>query len=224
MNAVTVGSGLQVASSGNLGASNHGGKTVTLTSSNPAVLLSPDNVTAGTNQIQVFVPNNSTSFSYYVQGLEGHAADTVTATITASASGFTDGTGTVAVVPAAFDVIGLPATPTGGSADVAFYVRVGIANNTYQFLTQLQAVRAGAPAPLTVTVSSNNASSGTLVVTAGPAATQQLQIPAQQFNTPTNVAAGGVAFRPVATGQVTVTTTIPGLVGTTSAVTVVNVQ
>ncbi|HTH64902.1 MAG TPA: hypothetical protein VL563_09445, partial [Gemmatimonadales bacterium] len=223
VNAVTVGSGLQVGAGGNLGASNHGGKLVSIISSNPAVLVSPNTTTPGTDSIAVFVPNNSTSFSFVVQGIEGHT-DTVTAAITAKASGFTDGSGTAAVVPPAFDVIGLPSTPTAGSADVAFYVRVGIANSTYQFLTQLQAVRAGAPAALTATITSNAPTIGTLVVTAGPGATQTVTIPALQTNSPTTVATGGVAFRPVATGPVTITTTISGYVGTASAITLIDVQ
>jgi hypothetical protein len=223
VNAVTVGSGLQVAASGSLGASDHGGKTVTLTSSNGALLLSPNSTTPGSSSITVFVADNNTVFNYTVQGLEGQS-DTVTATITATASGFTDGTGTGAVVPPAFDVIGLPATPTAGGADVNFYVRVGIANSTYAFLTQLQAVRAGAPAPLTVTITSNAPSIGTLVVTAGPNVTQQVQILATQTNSPTSVSVGGVAFRPLAPGSVTVTSTIPGFIATPTAVTTVNVQ
>ncbi|MGH7895816.1 MAG: beta strand repeat-containing protein, partial [Candidatus Binatia bacterium] len=223
VNAATVGSGLQVGAFGNLGASNHGGTTVTLTSSNAAVLLSPNTTTAGSSSITVFVPNNSTGFSYTVQGLEGRT-DTVTAAITATASGFTDGIGTVQAVPPAFDVIGLPPTPTAGGPDVTFYVRVGIANSTGAFLTQLQAVRAGAPASLTVTITSNGPSIGTLVVTAGPNATQQVQILATQTNSPTSVSAGGVAFRPLASGTVIVTTTIPGFIATPTAVTTVNVQ
>jgi hypothetical protein len=223
VNAVTVGSGLQVGASGSLGASDHGGKIVTLTSSNGALLLSPNSTTPGTSSITVSVPDNNTVFSYVVQGLEGQS-DTVTATITATASGFTDGVGTGAVVPPAFDVNGLPPTPTAGGADVNFYVRVGVANSTYAFLTQLQAVRAGAPAPLTVTITSNAPAIGTLVVTAGPNATQQVQILATQTNSPTTVGAGGVAFRPVAPGSVTVTSTIPSFIGTATAVTTVNVQ
>ena len=224
MSSVTVGSGLQVQSSGNLGATNHGGTTVTLTSSNPALLLSPNSSTAGTSSINVLVPNGQTNFSFYVQGLEGQS-DTVIAAITAVGSGFTNGNGTVDVIPAAFDVINLPATPTAGGPDVSFYVRVGIANSTGAFMVQLQAVRAGAPGPLTATATSNNAGRAILVNAAGQTnATQQVQIPAGQFQSPTTVGGGGVALRPVAAGSVTITTTIPGLVGTSSAVTVITVQ
>ena len=224
VNGATVGSGLQVNASGSLGAPNHGGVTVTVRSSNGALLISPDAVTPGTSSVDIFVPNGAQFFSFYIQGLEGHATDTVTVAITATASGFTTGNGTADVVPAGFDVIGLPASPTAGGPDVAFYARTGIANQTYTFLTQLQSVRAGAPAPLDVTFSTDAVAIGPLVTSSGTAASVPLQIPVLGFNTPTSVATGGVAFRPAAAGTATITVTIPGLVGTSSAITTIVVQ
>jgi hypothetical protein len=220
----TVGSGLQVGASGNLGATNHGGTTVTLTSSNPALLLSPNATTPGTSSINLFVPNGQTFFSYVIQGLEGQA-DTVVAAITAVGSGFTNGNGTADVIPPGFDVIGLPPSPTAGGADVSFYVRVGIPNSTGQFLNQLQAVRTGGPGPLTATATTNAPAIATLVGAAGlPNASQQVQIGVQQVNSPTSVGTGGVALRPVAAGGVTITTTIPGFIGTSNAVFSLTVQ
>ena len=220
----TVGSGLQVGASGTLGATNHGGTTVTLTSSNPALLLSPNSTTAGTSSINLFVPNGQTFFSYVIQGLEGQA-DTVVAAITAVGSGFTNGNGTADVVPPGFDVIGLPANPAAGGADVSFYVRVGIPHSSGQFLTQLQAVRTGGPGPLTATATSNAPATATLVGAAGaPNASQQVQIGVQQVQSPTTVGAGGMALRPLSPGSATVTTTIPGFLGTSTAVFVLTVQ
>jgi hypothetical protein len=121
-------------------------------------------------------------------------------------------------------VIGLPSTTPVSAGDAPFYVRVGIANSTNQFLTQLQAVRTGAPGPLTVSSSSNAAATGTLVTTVGTGPNQQVQVPVQASNSPTSVANGGVAFRPVAPGTVTITTTIPGFIGTTTASFTVTVQ
>ena len=223
VNGTTVGSGLQVNASGSLGAPNHGGVTVRLISSNGALLLAPDANTPGTSFIDIVVPNGTQSFGFYLQGLEGQP-DTVTAAITATASGFTTGNGTADVVPAGFDVIGLPTSPTAGGPDVAFYVRTGVANQTYSSLTQLQNVRAGAPAPLDVTVGTDAVAIGPLVTSTGTAATVPLLIPVLSSNTPTSVATGGVAFRPAAAGAVTITTTIPGLIGTTSAITLITVQ
>jgi hypothetical protein len=223
VNPSTVGSGLQVGANGNLGAPNHGGTTVTLTSSNAALLLAPNASTPGTSSINVFVPNGTTGFGFFVQGLEGQT-DTVTAAVTAVASGFTNGNGTSNVIPSAFDVIGLPSNPAAGAADTPFYVRTGIANSTGAFLVQLQDVRAGAPAPLTVTVSSNAPAIATLVGSAGTNSTQQVQIPVLQSNSPTSVAAGGVAVRPLAAGNVVITTLIPGYFGAASSVFTITVH
>jgi hypothetical protein len=57
--------------------------------------------------------NGTQSFGFYEQGLEGQT-DTVTAAITATASGFTTGNGTADVVPAGFDVIRPAGSPTAG--------------------------------------------------------------------------------------------------------------
>ena len=83
----TVGAGLQLASGATLGASQHGGVTVTVASNNAAVLVSPDATTPGTASIQRIVPNGQTSVSYHVQGLEN---TTGTATVTISAPGFAE--------------------------------------------------------------------------------------------------------------------------------------
>ena len=52
-----------VGASGNLGASNHGGVTVTLTSGNSDLLLAPDANTASSSTLNVFVPNNQTGLA-----------------------------------------------------------------------------------------------------------------------------------------------------------------
>jgi len=216
LNTQVVGRGLQIANSGSLGAANHGGVTVQLTSSNPALLLAPDAVTPGASTTSVFVANGQTGFSYYVQGLEdAQRFDTVTVAVTGVASGFTNGNGTVDVIPPSFDVSGLPASANAGGPDDPFTVRVGRANNNNpgSFMTQLQAVRAGAPGPVTVTVSAAPTTVGTLVKTAGPAGTYTVQIPIGATTTPSSVAANGIAFRPVASGMVTLTASIPGMSG-----------
>src|SRR4029453_10644589 len=111
LSTTSVGSGLQINTSGNLGASNHGGVGVTLTSGNPALLFSPDATTPGTSSITVNVPNGQTTFFYYVQGLEGQTG-TRPVTITASATGFADGTTTINLMQGAIDLIGVPANTT----------------------------------------------------------------------------------------------------------------
>src|SRR5262249_50447275 len=66
LSATTVGAGLQRNVSGNLGASGHGGVSVTLTSSDPTkVLLQKDAATPATSSISIPVANGATGFSYY---------------------------------------------------------------------------------------------------------------------------------------------------------------
>ena len=83
-----VGAGLQSGGyTARLGATAHGGVTVRITSSNPAVLLvSPNATTVGTASVDIPVANGSTDATYYIHGIEGARG---TVTLTATASGFT---------------------------------------------------------------------------------------------------------------------------------------
>ena len=216
-----MGSGLQVGASVNLDATNHGGVTVHVASADPAVLLvSPDATTPGTASIDVVVPNGTGSFSYYVQGVEGA---TGTPAITASAPGFTTGTNTATVQQAAFELQGLPATTTTLSPDNVLYVQVGLSNSPFTSLYTVQNVRAGAPGPLTVSFTVADPAVGTLVTSAGTGTTRTAQIPSGLYYTPTTVASGGVAFRPVGGGTTTVTTALASYIATTSATRTVTV-
>jgi hypothetical protein len=216
--AVTVGSGLQVNTSFTLGAANHGGVSVQLTSSDPGVLLAPDATTAGQNQITVPVANGTQTVGFYVQGLEGRTTDTVHATVTATAPGFTNGTAIETSQQAAIDLQGIPTSTTTLSASSFAYARLGIANSINSALNQLQAVRAGAPGPLTVTFTTPPDGVGELLKKAtAPAVTQTATIAIGQFNSPTDTTSGGVAFRPLVAGNTTVGATIPGFIATTAA-------
>jgi hypothetical protein len=212
---VAVGSGLQLNASGSLGASNHGGVTLTLTSSDPSILLlSPDAVTPGTASINIPIANGSQFFGYYVQGVEGQ---TGTATITGTASGFSNGSVNETVAQPALDLQGVPATTTTLSTDNAIYARIGIPDGSNSFLVAVENVRAGAPGPLTATFVSSSPAVGTLVDTAGTAATRTAQIPIGLYYTPTAVAAGGVAFHPLTSGSTNVSVTAPGSIVMPSA-------
>ena len=91
-NGAIIGAGLQNGSwTATLGGSTHGGVTMRIASSNPAVaLVSPNATTPGTAFIDVPVADLNSGANYYLQGVEGA---TGTVTITASAPGFTSGTG-----------------------------------------------------------------------------------------------------------------------------------
>ena len=81
----------------------------------------------------------------------------------------------------------------------------------------MQNVRAGAPGPLTVSFTVADPAVGTLVTSAGTGTTRTAQIPSGLYYTPTTVASGGVAFRPVGGGTTTVTTALASYIATTSA-------
>jgi len=208
-------SGLQRSVSGSLAAPDHGGVDVVLTSSDPAVLLlSPNASTAGTTSITIPVNDGSTSFSYYVQGVE---SATGTATITATANGFTDGSNTVNVVQPGVEIQYLATSTTSLSDDDPFYAQVGIPYSGNSYLQYTLAVRAGAPGPLTVTVTSSAQTVGQLVTTDLQAGTVTVEIPEGTFRSPTTVATGGVAFDPLTAGTTTVSATIPGYIQTNYA-------
>jgi hypothetical protein len=69
---LTVGSGLQDNTSFTLGAPNHGNISVTLTSSDAGVLLSPNATTAGTGQITLPVADGVQTVGFYVQARRTH--------------------------------------------------------------------------------------------------------------------------------------------------------
>src|SRR5207237_498875 len=134
-----------------LGATQHGGVTMHIESSSPAVaLVSPNATTAGTGSIDVAVPNGSTDVSFVVQGIE-NASVPATVTITASASGFTSGTNTATVVQPALQIISLSTSLASTAADDPFQIQIGVANAAQTAVAFTQPLRTGGT-PLTVTV------------------------------------------------------------------------
>jgi len=217
VSATTVGAGLQEGQSGSLSSGNHGGIQVVVKSSNPAVaLVSPNATTPGTDSIIVAVANLATSFSYYVQGVEGQQG---AVTIRATAPGFTDGTATATVVQPAVDVIFLVTTGSAATtADDPFQVRTGYANSpTNSSMSVEQAVRAGAPGPLTVTIQLTDSTAALLKTTAVPNGAGTVTVPiqvgqARSVSGPVVPVAGSVSFDFVAVGQPFVVPTIPGYI------------
>lgn len=202
----TVGSGLQQITSGTLGVTNHGGTTVTLTSSDPTTaLLAPNDTTPGTASIQLDVPNGSSAFNFWVSGVEGQ---TGAATVTADATGFNQGAGTATVVEAGVVLSGLSANTTPLSPDDPFYASIGaVSGNSIS----VQDIRAGG-SPVTVTFTTSNAAVAALTDGSITADTVTATIPVGLYYTPTTVAGGGVALVPSGPGTATVTATAPGVV------------
>jgi hypothetical protein len=218
----TVGAGLMSAGGAvaTLGASNHGGVTVRIESSNPALaLVSPNASTAGTAFFDAVVPNGSTQVNFVVHGLENA---TGSATITASAPGFTNGTGLATVAQPALRLSGLPATTTALSANTGFRVQVGLPNAGATDLASVQQVRAGSPG-LTATLDNSDAAVAQLTTTAGSAQTRTVAIAAGQFSSPSSLATGGVQFDPLAAGTTQVSGTASGFITTTAGTVSVSV-
>ena len=111
-----IGSGLQTGASAFLTAAEHGGVVVTVTSSQPSlVLVSNDGSVAGAGSMQFTLPNGTSFVPVVLQALENV---TGTATVTLSAPGFTSASMTVTVRQSAIEIQGLT-TPVGaGDADV----------------------------------------------------------------------------------------------------------
>jgi hypothetical protein len=204
-----LGAGLQDQGSGSLQTANPGpgSLTVHLVSSQPSVLLlAPDANTQGTATLDVLVPINQSGFSYFVQGVEGASG---TVTITASASGYTNGTVAVTVAQPGFDILGVPSTITTLAANDAFFVRLGVPNSGHTALAAEQAIRTGGSA-VTATVRNANTTAAKLVTSVGGGQQVTVQIAVGQARSPSTVATGGVEYDPLAVGIDTVSASIPG--------------
>jgi hypothetical protein len=200
----TVGAGLQESTSFGLGASAHGGVTVTVTSSDPSTLLvSPNVSTPGTPSFQVNVADGSTGVGFYVQGVEG---TTGAATVTVTAAGFLDGTATETVAQPGLILAGLPTSLASGASNSAFYAYVGVPTGQS---VNAQNVRAGGSA-ITVTAASSNTAAAVIVDSSGSGPSRTAVILPGLYYTPGSIAAGGFALDPLAAGQTTVNVTAPG--------------
>jgi hypothetical protein len=200
---------LQVSSFASLGGSQHGGVTVTITSSAPSVMLvSPDSTIAGTATIGIPMANNSASIPFVIQGMEGAAG---TATVTLSAPGFTSATMTVTVTPSAIEIIGLPTSISAGDANaVNWYVQVGLPCAGNAQLCTVQNVRGGSPG-FVVTLSNSTAAAAQLgsdqPVAIGQTVTKPI-LPGFYYTQAVPFGTQyGLVFDPLAPGTTTVTAT-----------------
>lgn len=210
----TVGSGLQVSASATLGAPRHGAMNVTIKSSNPGVgLVAPNATTAASDSIVIAIPDGQTSVPFTVVGV-----DSVTGTpiITVSANGFNDGTAPLQVVQPAVELASLSTSQAAGSADRAFWAQVGVPYAGNSGISQYEP-RAFGRNPLTTTFTSSQPTVGTLVTTPLTAGVVTALLGVGVYYTPTSVATGGVAFRPLTAGATTVSITIPGFIQIPSA-------
>ena len=201
-----LGSGLQGPVRVTLDGADHGGVTVRMTSSDPAIMrVAPDADTAGSEFIDVFFADGETQKNIYAQGVRGATGST---TITASNAAFTDGVGAVEVVPSVFTFTGLTTDTNTLAADDDFYVRT-YSTASGGGLSSLQ--RVSAEGPLTVTLASTDPAVGVLTTLSQPATTPvTVSIQVGQNQSPTSVAAGGAAFDALAGGVTTIQATATG--------------
>jgi hypothetical protein len=186
-----------------------GGLPVTVTSNDPArLLVAPAAIPAsgGGASVTLTIPAGASTVNVSPQGLEGVTGQT---TVTVTASGHQPATSQpIQVETPGVTILSLSSPQTGGDPDVPFQVRVGLLNGNGT-ITQ-QRLRNGGPGA-TVTLTSSDASAGTLVTNAGAGTPRTIQIGVNQFDSASTVGGGGVAFRPLAAGgTTTVTATIPG--------------
>jgi len=210
-----VGSGLQGNAVGvSLSTGQHGGKTVHVESDDPSVVLvSPNSSTAGTASFDVFVPNGTSATQFVVQGVENV---TGSANITVSAPGFTGASHPATIVQPAVDIVTLGASIDALAPSDLFFARVGLPSIGNGSVNPVQNVRIGG-AGLTATIVNSNAVTGQLVTTPTTGQTVTVSIAPGNSLSPASVAAGGVAFDPLAVGATTVSATIPGFITTTAA-------
>jgi hypothetical protein len=191
-----------------------GGRTLTLTSTNPSrLLLAPNATTAASNQLTFNLTQGATSLGVVFVGLEGV---TGSAPVTASISGYRDTTFTFTVVQPAVVLDGPAATRTVTQGDVGFAAQVGVLVGGS---IQVQTVRFDAPAPLTVTLTSSAPSIGTVVVGGTAGSPNSIEILPGNSSSAFN----GAMFRPLSSGNTTISASIPGFIQHGNAIRTVTV-
>ena len=202
-----LGSGLQTGMTASLGANNHGGITVRISSSDPSrVLVAANHTVAGAGTLDVFVPNGQGHASFYVQGLE---AKTGTITLTASGAGFTDGTAGVTLTTAHVG-IGVQYEPLQTntlSTNTQMYAVLGVDPNCPPYyypggVCPQQAPRAGGPGVRVLVKSSNPTVGGVALSGAG---TDSVYV-----NMPPMASSAYFEFDPKTAGTAAVSVSVPG--------------
>ena len=206
----SVGSSLQETGTITLDTGAHGGITLQIQSSNPALArVSGDAVTAGLPVIEINIPDGTTTANYYVQGVRGVTGSVV---ISATSPSFTTGTRPIDVVEPTFQTLGLLTTSTTLAADDPFTVRTYIRNAAGN-LSVIQSVSADGPLPVTF-ISSDPTTGAFTTSTDTSASPVTILMPPNTFDSPNSVAGGGVAFDPLGAGVTTVSATAPGFATT----------
>jgi len=187
-----------------------GGVTLTVSSSDPnRLLVAPGSTFTGSNSITLQIPEGSTVTTVVAQALAGSG----TATLNASASGYSPGSGTISLTPSGFVFVGANGPVASFSSDqgVATPVPVSAArlDSSMNFVA-VQQVQTGFS--VSVSLNSSNPGVGTITPTLtfdGPADTLQALftgvspgtttltiVPPSGFSTPTQNASVSATVNP----------------------------
>jgi len=161
-----IGNNLLANGSVSLGAAPPSAETLTITSSDPThFLLSTDPTKVGTASISLQLTAGSTSVpAFYVEGQNYSGTGATTATVTASAAGFSDGTATLSLYPTGLSYLSsTPLNTTTFSAATTLTVYTVVLNpGTLTYYTYGYAVGPQAAGGIPVSITSSNPAVGTL--------------------------------------------------------------
>lgn len=195
-----IGGGLQVPYRVSLSGSEHGGATVRIASNNTArLLLSPAATTTGTAFIDLVFANGETYKDFYVQGVKG---GTGVATLTATATGFTNGMRDVTVVQAVIAIQSLPGSIGSAAANHPFWVRTGYTNSGGGFIYAWVNPNGAIP----VIVRSSNVLAAQLVSGTGSGGQITVEVPINAYESAHTLGSGGMELDPLAVGTTTIST------------------
>jgi len=203
VSATTVGNNLITQLSLSLPANSPATEKMTLTSADPTHFLLSTTATAiGSTSVQVTLTQGSANVpAVYLQGQNYTGNVAITANVTATANGFSDGSGTMTLDPSGFVFYGAGTYNTTTFSSAANLTSLGIVglnpgSLTLQFESQPLGPQAGSVGPLVIT--SSNTTVGTVTGT-GPT-----------FNDTTSwILSSGYSFQPKAAGTTTLTLTQP---------------
>jgi len=168
------------------------------------ILLAPDGTTVGTAFIDLFIPDGQTTANFYIQGINGVTGSVA---LTATNAAFVTGTTNVELVQGAINIYNLSSSLTAASADEPFYVRTGyLSSNGASFLY----ARVSPAGPLHVQLTSSTPAVGQLKTTATTGAQVMVDVAVNAYDSPSTVAAGGVAFDPLTAGSTAVSANVSG--------------
>ncbi|HLH08284.1 MAG TPA: PKD domain-containing protein, partial [Terriglobales bacterium] len=204
VNSLTVGNNLIEQGGISLGAPPQANETMTLSTNDPThFLLTADPTKVGTASITLPLTANSFAVpAFYIEGQNFSGNVAITATLTATASGLSDGTATLTLYPTGISFLStstLSTTTSSPPSNLTAYVIV-LTPGSLNFYTYGYNVGPQASA-IPVTVSSSDTTVGTV----GYASGSSTSIPVGSYLTP----GGGVTFKPLAAGASNLTLATP---------------